>query len=79
MVPGARGQHVGELVHRVPDVGEADIERRHAEAHCVGGAEVGDDPARDQGLDDGVAFGMTDADMAAAFGAVCWRAALRAR
>ena len=50
-----RLEHLAQAIDRVPDVDEARVERREAEAQDVGRAEVADHAARDQRLHDGVA------------------------
>ena len=60
-------QHLPQVFHRVPDVDEARVERREAEAQDVGRAEVADDAAGDQRLHDRVAaVRVRKADLAAA-------------
>ena len=56
-----------QAIDGVPDVDEARVERREAEAQDVRRAEVADDAAGDERLHDGVAaLGVRDAHLAAA-------------
>src|SRR5262249_6009687 len=50
----------------VPQLRKTQVERCKAEAHHIGGAEVADDPSRDQSLHDRPAVGMRVGDLAAA-------------
>ena len=67
LVPAARGEDVGERVHRVPHLFVAQEQRRKTEAHGVRRAEVRQDAAHAERLHDGIAFRNAQAHMTAAF------------
>src|SRR5690606_28288095 len=65
-VPLAALEHGAEMPDRGVDFRLADEERRDPEAENVRGAEIADYAAGDERLDDGVAFGVRERDLAAA-------------
>lgn len=65
-LPRVGGEDVAQRVDGVPDVDEARIERREAEAQHVGLAVVADHAARDQRLHDFIAVRMLEARLRAA-------------
>src|SRR5687768_13279744 len=74
--PFAGVQHLAQVLHGVPRILEAQVQRREAEAQDVRlpGAEVADDTARYQRLHDGVgAFVAREADLRSASGMRPWR------
>src|SRR3954470_1790019 len=52
--PLLAGEHLPQLLHRIPHVLETGVQRREAEAQDVRRAEVADDAARDERLHDRV-------------------------
>jgi hypothetical protein len=64
-LPLAAVEHLAEVFHCVPDILEADVERREAETQDVGmkatiaGPEIPNDVAGDQRLHDGIGTGAT--------------------
>ena len=65
LLPFAAVEHLAELFHGLPDLLEADVQRRETKAQDVAmlppvaGAEITDDPARNQRLHDGVGAGSS--------------------
>ena len=57
-------QHVAQRADGRDEVGVREVRRGDAEPHDVGHAEVADDAARDQRLDDAVGVGVPDAEFA---------------
>ena len=66
---------VGDALHRLPHVMEADIERGEPQANVVGRTEIGDHlHVFDHGPDDPEGIGMTDGDLRAPSPLVAGRA-----
>ena len=73
-----RGHDVVQLLHRVPHVDVAHVQRREAEAADVGGTEVAHHPALDQRAHDPVPVRVTERHLRAASRGVARRGKLEA-
>ena len=78
-IPCASAQDGRERIGGSDHVGFVDVERREAEAHQIGRAEIADHAARYQGLHDRIALGMAEGDLRSAGRAVARAGKFKAR